>query len=246
MIPDSTTPTLLHLVRRRCPPSALDWLDGVLAELQPPLDRRRFATVYAGARRRLGDAPVTWDAAEGDPLEDAELPVLSDRGALAALLADLNGRGLDEVFRVALWRHATQCLPAPEHPAFIDETYRRGDNHERQALLRALAWLPDPPRFLATAVEACRSSVQTVFEAIARDNPYPHRHFPEPVFNQMVLKALFTGAPLGRVRGLRDRVTPDLTRMVADYAQERRAAGRPVPPDAALILLTKGAGNEAV
>jgi hypothetical protein len=70
-----------------------------------------------------------------------------------------------------------------------------------------------------------------VFEAIACENPYPAAHFPELNFNQMVLKALFTGVALERVIGLDGRVTPELARMANDYASERRAAGRSVPAD---------------
>ncbi|HET6521402.1 MAG TPA: EboA domain-containing protein, partial [Geminicoccaceae bacterium] len=80
------------------------------------------------------------------------------------------------------------------------------------------------------------TNVLDVFEAIACDNPYPATHFPEANFNQMVVKALFVGTLLARVRGLADRDTPELRRMVGDFASERRAAGRPVPEDAGLVL----------
>ena len=63
---------------------------------------------------------------------------------------------------------------------------------ERQAVLRVLALLPEPARFLAIALDACRTSTQPVFEAIACENPYPAAYFPEASFNQMVLKAVFT------------------------------------------------------
>jgi hypothetical protein len=113
--------------------------------------------------------------------------------------------------------------------------YTRGDNAEREALLRTLSLLPEPDRFLSTAVEACRTNVQTVFEAIACENPYPVRHFPELNFNQMVIKAIFIGVPLRRIVGLPTRMTPALARMAQDYVQERTAAGRPVPDDIQLI-----------
>jgi hypothetical protein len=77
--------------------------------------------------------------------------------------------------------------------------------------------------------------VLTVFEAIACDNAYPAKYFPDAAFFQMVLKALFVGAPLGKVVGLRERTTDELARMVDAYASERRAAGRPVPDDAKLV-----------
>ena len=76
----------------------------------------------------------------------------------------------------------------------------------------------------------------TVFEAIACENPYPRRHFVELPWNQMVLKAAFSGVALTRIVGLAERRNPELARMAADYAAERRAAGRPVPDDLALVI----------
>jgi hypothetical protein len=102
---------------------------------------------------------------------------------------------------------------------------------DRRAVLRALPLLPDAGRFVAIALDACRSHIQPVFEAIACENPYPARHFLEASFNQMVLKALFTGVTLGRIAGLEGRITPELTRMALAYARERELAGRSVPAD---------------
>jgi hypothetical protein len=118
------------------------------------------------------------------------------------------------------------------------ELWAHGDNRERQAVLKALPLLPDPGRFEALAVEACRSNVLTVFEAIACENPYPQRYFGELSWNQMVLKAAFNGVTLARILGLSERCNPELARMAADFAAERRAAGRPVPDD--LVLVAKG------
>ena len=103
--------------------------------------------------------------------------------------------------------------------------------------------LPAPERFLETAVDACRSHIQPLFEAIARENPYPARYFPELNFNQMVLKALFTGVALARVIGCDGRVTSELSRMAADYASERRAAGRSVPPDIGMLTAGRLTGD---
>ena len=64
----------------------------------------------------------------------------------------LNGGALDEVCRLAPLLRAIECLPAEQHAPFINVVYLRGDNYERQALLRALTFLSDPERFVATAV----------------------------------------------------------------------------------------------
>lgn len=137
--------------------------------------------------------------------------------------------GMDEVARAALLVNA--------YPRVVpDELWARGDNRERQAVLKALPLLPEPERFAAIAIEACRSNVLTIFEAIACENPYPARHFPELQFNQMALKAAFNGVALARIVGLRERLNPELARMASDFAAERRAAGRSVPADLGLLI----------
>jgi hypothetical protein len=105
----------------------------------------------------------------------------------------------------------------------------------RCAGLRALPLLPEPARFTALAADACRTSVRPIFAAIARENPYPARHLGELHFNQMVLKALFLDEPLAAIIGLDGRRTAELTRMAADYARERRAAGRAISADLAAL-----------
>ena len=209
------------VVRRRCSAQGREWLDRALQRITPPLDAAAFQTAYAGASRRIGGEPVVVEADE------------ASAGAS-------DGQPLDEVARTALLLRALECLPPAGHAAFVDEVYRRGDSREQAALLRALCLLPAPERFLATAVEACRTNVRAVFEAIACRNPYPARHFPEPSFNQMVLKVLFVELPLGSVVGLGGRTTAELRRMAEDYARERRAAGRPVPSDIAILADTRG------
>ena len=118
-----------------------------------------------------------------------------------------------------------------------EDCFRHGDNAERRATLRALSLFAEPSRYVEIGAQACRSHVQTVFESLACENPFPAKRFAELQFNQMVLKALFIGVSLGRVMGLAARVTPELARMAGDYADERRAAGRSVPQDIEAFIL---------
>jgi len=60
-------------------------------------------------------------------------------------------------------------------------------------------------------------------------------HFPALNFNQAVMKAIFNGVSVRRIEQLERRITPELSRMAAGYASERRAAGRPVPQDAEFL-----------
>jgi hypothetical protein len=177
-----------------------------MAAIRAPFDREPFTVAFTLAARRVGRAPLP------------------------------GGWSADEAARAALLVQAAAAQPSGPFAALVDDLYQHGDSRERQAILRALAWLPAPERFLELAVEACRTSVQPVFEAIAGENEYPAAHFPDLNFNQMVLKALFTGVALRRIAGLQGRITAELRRMAAGYASERRAAGRSVPADIGVLL----------
>jgi hypothetical protein len=111
------------------------------------------------------------------------------------------------------------------------ECFEQGDAREQQSWLRAIALWPEAAAFLPHAIDACRTNIVPVFEALACENPYPADHFPDRNFNQVVLKAMFNGIALSRIVGLQRRLNAELTRMARDYAAERTAAGRTVPAD---------------
>ena len=174
---------------------------------------------FTAASRRVGKAPLALDA--------GEIARLAEIGVDWPLAASL-----DELWRVVLLLAA---VTRADFPTVVTSCFRGGDTDERRAVLRALPLLPEPARFTSLAAEACRSSVQPIFEAIACENPYPARHLDPLHFEQMVLKALFLDVPLARIIGLAARRTPELARMARDYAAERRAAGRPVSADLAAL-----------
>ena len=200
---------LVDVVARAAPPEGVEWLTARLV-----YDPAAFAPAFSAAGRKLGTSPITADDARS-----LRIPWPA-------------GSGVDECGRAALVLAALGSLEASEHVALVRDLIRRGEVRERQAVLRVLAGLPEPARFVEIAVDACRTNVQSVFEAIACDNAYPGRHFPDPAWNQMVLKAVFVGAPVGRIVELPARTSDELVRMVLAYASERRAAGRPIPDDA--------------
>ena len=126
--------------------------------------------------------------------------------------------------------------PGQDIVAGLASWYEQGDTTEQTSWLRVLPLLPDPQRWLQLAIDACRTNIQPLFQSIACENPFPAAHFPERNFNQMILKALFNNVALARVIGLEARRNSELARMAADYAAERRAAGRSVPDDIGLAL----------
>ena len=68
-----------------------------------------------------------------------------------------------------------------------------------------------------------------MFAAIACHNPYPFDHFDADAWNQMVVKAVFSGTPIETIVGLHERRNPEVVQMMRDLVSERRAAGRPLP-----------------
>jgi hypothetical protein len=206
---------VLAVLRRRLPPAAEAWYARV--DAPAPAETSAFVRDFAAASRVLGSG-ATLEAADRDDLR-------------AAGVAAAAGWRLVDVGRVAMLVAAARHLTADALVALVGDCYAHGDTDERRAVLLALALLPAPERFVSLAVDACRTSVQPLFEAIACENPFAAAHFPAASFNQMVLKAVFTGVALERVVGLEARRTPELRRMAADYASERRAAGRSVPAD---------------
>jgi len=178
-----------------------------------------FRALFASVSRRLGAEAGSHPAAPS---------------ALAAL--SRSHLTLTDWTRLWLLLRALEHIPAGEQPAFVLHTYEGGEMGEQESVLRTLGLLPEPARFTETGVAACRTNARRVFEAIACDNPFPAAYFPELAYNQMTMKAVFVEAPVARIEGLAGRRNPELLRMARDYASERRAAGRPVPGDVALIL----------
>lgn len=219
-----TSQSFLDLIHANSSEAAWSWFQQAYAQIGSHFQPQHFGAAFAGARRRLGHTAISVDSEQDD-----WLPPLS-AGSYQPTL-DIWGR-------ICLLLRATESLPPEESTILIHETYARGDNHERQAIMRGLPVLPDPVRYLSLAVEACRTNVRTVFESIACHNTYPFDYFADSNFNQMVLKALFIGSSLKSIVGLQQRQNPQLHRMARDFASERQAAGRPVPEDIALINLS--------
>lgn len=210
---------LLAVIEAHAPNDAVTWLRGGLPRAgSPPISRGVFFGFYAGAARRLRGSDAALSGAEREQLA-------------AAGVAHPEAWSLADFARAALLVAALAAVPPSEQVAIATEALRKGDSAERIALLRSLGLLPASERFVPLAVEACRTNVLGEFEAIACENPFPAGAFPEPSFNQLVIKTLFLELALDRVVGWRARMNPELARMACDYRAERVAAGRAVSAD---------------
>jgi hypothetical protein len=216
-------PFILAILHPRLPARGLSWLDGEMTSLAHGRPLEEIRRAYASASRHAGRAELK--------LADEEL------ARVHALDPDLSLSHwtIDDAARAALLLAAAKGSPLHFHDIAI-ACYEDGDVRTQQSWLRSLSILPQPERFLSIAIDAARTATVQLFEALACENPYPARYFPDRSFNQLVMKAIADGVALSRIAGLSNRVNADLVRMAGDYAAERKAAGRSAPPDIALVL----------
>jgi hypothetical protein len=202
--PDAMIFFLRRLLGRVLAPAGMQWLDAEIERQRGGLDERRLAIALGMVGRKVGrKLRARWQ------------PQLW---------------GTDEAARVALVL-ATHRGDDAAFAARVDKLCATGELTEQVAYLKGFAIFPAPRALHDRAREAVRSSIAPVFEAIACGNPYPFDHFDESAWNQMVVKCVFSGVPIGSIVGLRERRNPELIAMLGDLVSERTAAGRPTPEE---------------
>lgn len=123
--------------------------------------------------------------------------------------------------------------------ALLAELYRNGDAAERRGVLRGLDALADRGSIddigglTETGLELAQDALRTNDPSLvaAAVGPFGTRHLDQHTWRHAVLKLVFMGVSLDAVADLEARADAELARMATDFAAERRAAGRPVPPD---------------
>ncbi|MEV0953391.1 EboA domain-containing protein [Promicromonospora sp. NPDC050249] len=211
----SGVPTDLPLDR-----AGSDWLASALAEVARDPDS--ITRAFAFAARRVGRAPRQ---PETDPsgvvhgtVDDAA------RAALVVALADAAGTGPDCAERLV-------------------SLYRQGDAAERRGVLRGLDALTerggDAGALVAAGLDLAADALRTNDPSLvaAAVGPFGARYLDQHTWRHAILKLVFQGVSLAAASGLAARADDELDRMARDFAAERQAAGRPVPPD--LDRLTK-------
>ncbi|WP_267242442.1 EboA domain-containing protein [Streptomyces sp. PR69] len=185
------------------------WLDDALAEAA--------AHAAAGA---AGADKIT--AAAAPPAPPSRIPLWEVRFAAAGRCC---GPEHADAVRTLLLQEAHADLDT------LTRLYRQGAAAERRAVLLSLPLLVESPAALPLVDDALRTNDTRLLTAAL--GPYAAAHLDPHSWRQAVLKCLFTGVSLDHVDqlALRARGDAELARMLTDYAAERTAAGRPVPPD---------------
>ncbi|MEU6348401.1 EboA domain-containing protein [Streptomyces sp. NPDC047072] len=188
------------------------------------------------------DLPTALDTDARSWLDEAVDAITADHAAIRRLFPAARRRcgrspldthwSVDEAARAVLL--TALPLRGPELVAEVAGLYRHGDPAEQRAVLRSLPLLDVDDLALPLVREALRGNDTTLIEAAL--GPFATRHLPDAEFRQAVLKCVFCEIPLERVHGLATRADRELARMLADFAQERVAAGREVPGDIAPLV----------
>jgi hypothetical protein len=195
------------------------WLASARAEIiraEQPL--HALERLFPAVGRALGRRSVP---------DEARIAINGERHAL-------RGWQTSDVGRALLLLAGSARLPPDELAAKL---FRAGDESERAAIVRSLPLLPAGETLKPIALEVGRVNSVALFGALALGNAYPAAHYTEHEFNQLVLKTMFMGLPLGAVVGLERRANAELARMCGDFYDERTAAGRSVPVDIWLALV---------
>lgn len=202
----------------------------------PPGDGRCATglTPQQQERLRVVEAQIRADPSSVHRLFPAAARLVG-RGPLAETASALPAT-VEDAARAVLLRVLRESSTA-DRDAFVatlEALYRHGDADEKRAVLQALPHLDVGSAAVALVHDALRTNdVRLVAAALG---PYATEHLDAAAWRHGVLKCLFTGIPLAAVHGLALRADPELVRMVVAFAEERAAAGRPVPVDARRLL----------
>jgi hypothetical protein len=209
---------LYQAITRQAPERAVAWLDKTLAQFSQAGTEKQFFLAFSSAPRFTGKESLQLtgnDLQEADQLRKGWQP---------------RGWTVDQATRVLL----ALGLPHQSEDEFVrilNLVFSAAEVGELTALYLSLPVLPYPERHRERAAEGVRSNITAAFEAVALRNPYPAGYLSQEAWNQLVMKAIFVGAPIGEIYGLEERANERLAQTLSDFAHERWAAGRAVPPE---------------
>ena len=201
------------VVIQNCSAEAVQWLQERKA-LQSSAD---FNTSFALVSRKTGKS-VVHTVEDQTPQLQQLFPGFT-----------VTGWTIDRLCRVWL---LTYVNPADKEKYFssIENLFRSAAVNELVALYSALPLLAYPAGWVKRCAEGIRSNMGDVLESIMYNNPYPANYLEQSAWNQLVLKAIFTGKQIQFITGLDKRANKELAYTLSDYAHERWAAHRTVPP----------------
>lgn len=214
---DKVSTLLSTIIRNQGNEKANNWLQQRLQVQQQTGAIPQFNQTFTAIPRFTGNDFITLSSSENEQLHQL-LPSFFVQGWTLSRLA-------------RVWWLLQ--LPVTDKALYLDtleKLFNAAEMNELAALYSALPLLPWPEEWIARTSEGIRSNIGIVQEAIMLRNPYPAKYLPEPAWNQLVMKAIFTDKPLHLITGLDERANNALVNILIDFAHERWAAGRTLDP----------------
>lgn len=209
-----TEQLLLGIVRSNLDHSTQEWIVKKLEGILRDRSTKDLYITYSLLADKIGEKDVVkWDIPDADLKDYLQLheAKLLEVCRIYLLVAVLNA---DREFFTSKVANLIQVA----------------DKRELETFLKYLVLLPAAGAYRQVGVEALRTNIASVFDAISLKNPYPARFFNDQQWNQMYLKAAFMERDLSLIEAVEERANSDLARIISDYAHERWAASRTIDP----------------
>jgi len=212
---------LSNALKSICNAESNQWLQQSISVIENSEDTvNELAVLLAQARRKMGESMLSDDAIFIQS-DDGEMDVCKWNAATASRVV---------LILTGIAKNDISC------DALLKSLYQYGDENEREAITCGLSLFSGGESLVTIALETGRANSLLLLSSLMVNNPFPAAHYSEQQFNQLVLKALFTGINIEQVSGLSRRINEELARMCEDYVQERMDADRSVPADIWLAI----------
>lgn len=189
------------------------WLTSAVAQISKAKSRKDLYITYSLCTSKIEDRPITDFGSQDFEWKD---------------YLEIQKASTLEISRIFILSSVLEA--GDEFLKPVQQLIQVADKTELETFLKYLVLLPEPKSFKFAAVEALRTNIATVFNAISQYNPYPSEYFTSAEWNQMYLKAAFMQQDLKKIPEIEKMANKDLTRIISDYAHERWAASRDVDP----------------
>ncbi|SFE67345.1 EboA domain-containing protein [Thermoflexibacter ruber] len=209
---------LYQLLVRQVDEKAKNWIEQKIHLLANSFSTQNFYIAFTSAPRFVGKQNLHLS-----PMEESEANAIRKGFTLKNWTIDRTTRILFVLY-----------LPtenAENHVSILSKVFQTAEVNELVALYAALPLLPFPEKYIYQCTEGIRTNMAPVFEAVALNNPFPAEFLDENAWNQLFLKAIFTGKKIYQIQGIKQRANATLAQICSDFAHERWAAGRKVTPE---------------
>lgn len=208
---------LEKIIERNLNREAYSWLLDSAKQSADADSNYRFNISFTAMPRKTGKKVILLEESDKENLKNL-IPGFS-----------IEGWSIDRLCRVWLLFQLDSGNKA-NYIKRIEGLFPQAELNEQVALYSALPLLSYPEAWKEQCAIGIRSNISDVLEAIMYFNPYAAEWLDEPAWNQLVMKAFFSGKNVNNIIGIDQRNNQSLANTLFDYVEERWAAHRTEDP----------------